>query len=401
MDLTKFKECKAHKHWLFISNEIAPYKPCCWFRTDINADTHSEYNEKLSACDVAYNCSYCIDMEQAGGQWSPRTLFEKDSYSNQFVITASFDNFCNLKCVTCTPSNSTQVAAELPNDYVDTDGRTKRDFNRISLQAPDKIKFIKDTLQSVMGTEFDSLRFEILGGEPLLNPAIFEFLDWLAEQPYANKTLLCITTNTTVYTEKIKQYSEKFCHIGLQFSVDGIEDTFEYLRYNSDFTKSKENIDSYYSLIGKLPTNFVLSFNYTLSWMNSLHFVEFINWVQTNYPLISGILITKLESPYGYSVDRLSYYTRETIIEHTEKNFDPINETFEQALSIFKQHLQQGDNETIDVRGYSEGLSLLNFNDVKRKENHKIVLKPILDLIAKTIKEYEKESIKNQTKVYL
>lgn len=401
MDLTKYKECKAHKHWLFISNEIAPYKPCCWFRTDIEANTHLEYSSKLSECDVAKNCSYCIDMESAGGQWSPRTLFEKDSYPDQFVITASFDNFCNLKCVTCTPSNSTQVAAELPNDYVDFDGRTKRDFNRISQQAPDKIKFIKDTLHTVMGTKFTTLRFEILGGEPLLNPAIFEFLDWLAEQPYANKTLLCITTNTTVYTEKIKKYSEKFCHIGLQFSVDGIEDTFEYLRYNSDFTKSKENIDAYYNLIGKLPTNYVLSFNYTLSWMNSLHFVDFINWVQANYPLVSGILITKLESPYGYSVDRMSTDMRSNIIQTIEQNFTPINDTFDNAMMLFKQHLQQSDNTSMDVNGYSEGLSLLNFNDIKRKENHKIVLKPILELINSHITDDEKKIIKNKTKVYL
>ena len=199
MDLTPYKNCLALTNSIFIANEEKPYRPCCWFKTYIDATDAEDYRKQLSQLDLEYNCDYCIKQDQ-GGTYSYRHHF-KDP--DELIFTVSFDNICNLACITCTPSNSSKLIKEF---FADTDlilGKDKKYYLQIQKQAPKKIDFIKTTLAN---TKFKKFRFEILGGEPLVNPATYEFLDWLAEQPYAKQTSVSITTNGTAYNENIVKY---------------------------------------------------------------------------------------------------------------------------------------------------------------------------------------------------
>ena len=75
MDLTKYRDCRAHKQWLFVSNAPNPYRPCCWFRTNIQATDHQDYANQLEKLDIEQNCSYCIKMEENdGGEWSKKKM---------------------------------------------------------------------------------------------------------------------------------------------------------------------------------------------------------------------------------------------------------------------------------------------------------------------------------------
>lgn len=374
MDLTPYKECLAHKNSIYISNDDAPYKPCCWFKTGINADSVSEYREQLSTLDIEKNCSHCIKQEASGATWSHRKLFDKP---REFVLGVCFDNICNLKCVTCGPIHSSQLINEWDELKLFGNGPDKRYYTRISKQAPDKIKFIQDALSN---SDFDVLRLEIFGGEPLINPSIFKFIDWVAEQPYANNTLLSITSNSTTYTEKISEYASKFKFVGLQLSIDGIEDTFEYLRYGTNFEESVKNINKYYSLLDT-HSNITIAMNYTLSWMNSLHFADFYNWAIENYPKLH-LHLTKLEGPIGYSVNLLSYDDRRSIADLvTSKLTEPCSEQYEKLIDLYRQSMIFNGADDFDVATYNIGIKSLQDIDRLRGEDHTKVLKPILDFI--------------------
>lgn len=381
MDLTPFKNCRAHKQWLFVSNDEPHYRPCCWFRTNIDAQDITEYRDKLANLDVEKNCTYCINMESNGGEWSPRTMFESNCGPKDLVITASFDNICNLKCVTCTPKSSSQYISEMADGELYEGVYSKSYFARLGKQAPAKTEFIKSLLAN---SEFDYLRFELLGGEPLINPKISEFIDWLSEQPYAKKIFLSITTNSTTYTDKVITYAEKFRDVGIQLSLDGVEDTFEYLRYGASHDTMVQNFNSFYALTDKLP-NFFLSVNYTLSWMNSLHFSEWFNWLQTNYPNIANILITRLEAPVGYSLDVLSPSMREKIYNINNDSIVPINQKFADAINLYKQHMLTSYSTEFNNALFNQGLELMKDLDIKRNEDYTKVFEPILALITKEL----------------
>lgn len=396
MDLTRFENCKAHTRGIYISNDPEPYKPCCWFQTGVMTDSWKDYNEKLKGLDIAKNCEYCIKMEEGGGEWSPRLIFENFAHERRFIINASLGNLCNLKCVTCSPFNSTQVAAELPNDYKYLNMFDKKYFNRITNQVQEKIRVIRQILTEV---EIDELQFELLGGEPLINPEIFELIDWIVEQPFAPKMSINITTNSTTFDERLIGYAKKIAMLTVQLSVDGVGETFEYLRYNATYENLEVVADKFYNLSKELH-NFHLSFNYTLSWMNSLHVPNFLNWVQTRYP-DTWIHITKLVGPPEYGVDLLSYEMREKIYnEGSSKLIPAINDKFQHAYNLYNQHMLSKNTESFNIARYIYGLNALAFNDFKRNENFRQVFAEILSFIDDNLTDGQKQAINAGLKNY-
>jgi len=375
MDLTPFKNCLAHTNSIYISNEDEPYKPCCWFKAGIAANTVAEYREKLSSLDIATNCSHCIKQESSGATWSHRHLFNNP---REFILGICFDNVCNLKCVTCSPMHSSQLIGEWDALGLYGPDKDKKHFVRIGKQAPKKIDFITNVLNN---TDFDILKIEIFGGEPLINPLIFKFIDWVSEQPYANQTTIHITTNSTTYTDKIDQYCQKFKIVALQLSLDGIENTFEYLRYGTVWNETVSTIQKYYDLAER-QDNFTLSFNYTLSWMNSMHFVDFYNWAIDNFPKVS-LHLTKLEGPDLYNVDILSLGQREQLLKYTMDKLStkPKSIPFEKMLDLYKQSMLTKFHDSFDQAKFKRSLIALKNKDNLRSFDYKVVLKPILSFI--------------------
>jgi len=374
MDLTPFKNCLALKNSIFIANEVKPYRPCCWFKTDIDATDIDDYRNQLANIDIEKNCDYCIQQEK-GGAYSYRQHFV--DIDDTVIITASFDNICNLKCITCTPNNSTQILAERFKfeNKADAEFNRKYILENISNQAPKKIDFIKLLLAK---TEFKKLRFSILGGEPLINPAIFEFLDWLVEQPYAKQTTITITTNGTTYNEKLLRYINVFERINVQLSIDGIEEEFEYLRFGASFETLKKVCDSFYDLTKKYD-NFYMGCHYTLSWMNCLDFYKFFNWMQTNYPNVSDIYISKLRDPEPFSIDLLALDMRTKIYSDVISKMDTSkSQTYEKTLFLYKEHMLNTTHDVFDLEKFNLGVQLLNVHDFRRGNNHMIVVKDFM-----------------------
>lgn len=352
MDLSPYKNCLAHSNSVYVSNENKPYKPCCWFKTGIDASSPEEYKKTLESLDIEYNCSHCIKQESAGATWSHRQLFNNPK---EFVLGICFDNICNLKCVTCSPTHTSQLIQEWEILGKLNGDHDKRYFTRLSKQAPSKLEFIKQTLEQ---TDFELLKLEIFGGEPLINPKVFEFIDWVAKQPFANNTTLTITTNATVYTDKIESYINSFRLVAIQLSVDGIDEMFEYLRFGAGFKAASQVIDQYYALLSEY-NNFTLGFNFTLSWMNSLHFIDFYNWAASNYPYIH-LHLTKLEGPPMYSVEIIpSTLKKEILLAVKNKCISPPTEQFEKLLHLYSEAMQFSHSNAT-VENFNAAISSLN-----------------------------------------
>lgn len=389
-DLTPYKECPAHKQWIFIANASQiytekVYRPCCWFKTNIEAKTPSDFYAQLAGCDIETNCGVCIDMEKTGS-WSPRTLFKDSVHSDKLlVVTASFDNLCNLKCITCSPENSTQIATERIQSEGNNDIRW---FNKLKNQAPGKIDFIKQLLEE---SDFEEFRFEVLGGEPLINPMVLDFIDWLAEQPYAKKTTLNITTNGTTKSPNIQKYIDNFFHFSIQMSVDGIEDTFEYIRSGADYEVLKDTVNYYYDIYNARTNdnlyNFSLSFNYTLSWMNSMNFGKFINWISVNYPKVPFLLVTKLLGPDQYCIDVLSTKQKQLLYEKSISYIDMniVNKGIVEGVNIYKQHMLAGEETTFNLDKFNDALNMMSALDSIRDTSYKNAFNETIDFIHNNI----------------
>jgi hypothetical protein len=128
--------------------------------------------------------------------------------------------------------------------------------------------------------------------------------------------------------------------------------------------------------------------NYTLSWMNALHFVEFFNWAQTNFPKLHTHL-TKLEGPYWYSVNILSSEQRQSIVDINMKSLqEPKTNFFAKLLDLYKQSmLFTNSSDKFDEKMFNRGIQSLKNIDGIREEDHTRVLTPILEFINDTIRK--------------
>jgi sulfatase maturation enzyme AslB (radical SAM superfamily) len=260
----------------------------------------------------------------------------------------------------------------------EVNGRSKREYLQIQKQAPNKIDFIKHTLAT---SKFESLRFDILGGEPLINPAIFEFLDWLSDQPYSKNIGLSITTNGTTYNEKMVKYLEKFSYVSIQLSIDGIDKEYEYLRFGNDFNTLQEVADKFY-LLSEQYNNFNVSSHYTLSWMNCLHFAQYFNWAQTRYPNWIDLYVSKLEEPFVYGIDTLPLKIRTKIVDKVMTELDePVNEKYTRGLYLYKQHMLSTTHDYFNEELYLEGIKRLRYVGTKRNINIIPIVKDTMDFI--------------------
>jgi sulfatase maturation enzyme AslB (radical SAM superfamily) len=351
MDLTKYKNCFAHKNAIYISNEDNPSKPCCFYKHGVTAATKQEYIEKILATDIETGCSHCIQAEENGAEWSHRRQYENDWYTREnvkvFVLGVCFDNICNLKCTTCGPLHSSKWIEDYTKMNRWTEAYPRQKYTRLMNEAPAKIKLVKD---AILNQEFDIIKLEIFGGEPTISPDIMELIEWLSELPIANKVVLSLITNGTTMIDKLSHYLNKFNEVSIQVSIDGTHDVFEYLRYGAKWEQVERNVIAYHD-ISLASHNFRFGIHYTLSWMNSDHFTKYVAWLVNTFNQSSKVhvYLTKLEGPRHYSVDMLNPEVKEQILNNSLKEIDKLNLTNTEWQSLVYYYSEAMKNYSVDL----------------------------------------------------
>jgi MoaA/NifB/PqqE/SkfB family radical SAM enzyme len=175
-----------------------------------------------------------------------------DDYTMPFEIPTmeiKLNNLCNLKCRMCHPMDSTSW-----NDYKEVEEFYVKEGN-FMVEEIRKLNLIKKPYLDKFDdnpnwwNSFEKLlpyfrRVEFAGGEPLMDPQHYRILDMLA--PYGENIELKYATNGTTTGIKggrtIHDYWPKFKSIALNVSIDGIGDSYEYVRGNGKFEDVIENI---------------------------------------------------------------------------------------------------------------------------------------------------------------
>jgi hypothetical protein len=175
-----------------------------------------------------------------------------DDYSMPFEIPTmelKLNNLCNLKCRMCHPGDSTSW-----NDWEQVEDFYKKDDNIIAKLVDDnnlKQKPFLDKFQDnpEWWESFEKLlpyfrRVEFAGGEPLMDPYHYKILDMLA--PYGDNIEIKYATNLSTLGIKggrtVHDYWPKFKSIAVNVSIDGIGDSYEYVRGNAKWEELVANI---------------------------------------------------------------------------------------------------------------------------------------------------------------
>jgi len=175
----------------------------------------------------------------------------KADYSMPFEIPTmelKLNNLCNLACRMCHPMDSTSWT-----DWSEVKEFYKAEGNIMYAIVEDhnlERKPFLDKFQDnpAWWASLEKLlpyfrRVEFAGGEPLMDPQHYRILDMLA--PYASQIEIKYATNLSMLGKAgrtVWEYWPMFKSVAVNVSIDGIGDSYEYIRTNAHWAKLIANI---------------------------------------------------------------------------------------------------------------------------------------------------------------
>ena len=164
------------------------------------------------------------------------------------TMELKLNNLCNLKCRMCHPMDSTSW-----NDWSEVKDFYKKESNIMyDIVEEHKLEFkpFLDKFQDnpEWWASLEKLlpyfrRIEFAGGEPLMDPQHYCILDMLA--PYGHRIEIKYATNLTTLGKSnrtIWEYWPKFKSVAVNVSIDGIGNSYEYIRGNASWAELINNI---------------------------------------------------------------------------------------------------------------------------------------------------------------
>lgn len=293
---------------------IGTIAPCCKFviskneALNITENTISEYKsssflkklkEQMYGSVLPAGCIKC-QTEENNNIESKRQLDYKrwkdhfDSYTENkgiIVVSIAFGNTCNLKCIMCSPEESSRWRKEYKDIY--------------EVDIP-KLEVLENIDANIVYKNMpDVVHFDIHGGEPFLSEiekqkAILQ--KYIDSGKSKNISLHYNTNAQQVAPTDFWDLWKHFKEIDIQLSIDGIFERFEYVRFPGRHDKLDKVVDFFIQKEQEF-ANIKLSVNHTVSAYNVYYLDEFFSWCKTKglpKPFCSRVYTPKQLQPIIY-----------------------------------------------------------------------------------------------------
>lgn len=239
-------------------------------------------------------CSYCWATENAG-QISDRIIktegFKKhiddrSLYSIPQVLEIAFERTCNLACAYCGPHFSSKWANDIKRNgpYIGliTDSRYTTDSGD-DIIDPDNNPYVDAFFAWWPELEPHLPVLKITGGEPLMSPSFWKFLN-LLNTSKKFKGILRINTNLINHKEEVDQLiaKTKDFKVMIHTSMESSLEHSEYVRDGFDKENWIENVEK---ILSKTKSTIIISTS-----INNLSVWSFIDYLN---------LVTALKNKYG------------------------------------------------------------------------------------------------------
>jgi pyruvate-formate lyase-activating enzyme len=182
---------------------------------------------------------------------------------------------CNLKCVMCSPHDSSQWVGDHKKVYPLFQAKElkeqmqwdRKDFNNFWHENPDFWKEMYAQIPNLKQVYF-------AGGEPLMIREHKWFLEEIIRQGYADKILIRYNTNGLLIDNEIIELWKKFKKVKVGFSIDAVGDRNYYIRYPSDWATIERNLHT----LDNTPDNIQVSIATAIQILNIKHLADFAKW---------------------------------------------------------------------------------------------------------------------------
>jgi len=297
----------------WISMETMPNgyaRPCCLYNDPIpnihlaentlteafNSQTMKDLRKEFKAGKKPKACSKCWDLEKAGGK-SKRMysleLFGEPTKTQIQFLDLKLGNICNLKCRICGSWSSSQWASENIKQKIDGEVESSKVLLKQGTWPRNNKRFWED-----LETLLPNITYmEFTGGEPFLIQEHFDLLKLIVEEDYAKNIKIHYNTNgTTSPGDAMENIWPAFREVEIAFSVDDVQDRFEYQRSGAkwgilcenihNITNFRENNNNHLrskEAASKAPSfkGLTTQICCTISVFNIYYLEELCNWINT------------------------------------------------------------------------------------------------------------------------
>ena len=243
---------------------------------------------------IPASCSKCIAEESKGvaskriwetGSWMEdgidveeliKQTQEDGTVPEKLVyLDLRLGHTCNLKCVMCSPHDSSQWVGDHKKVYPLFQAKElkeqmqwdRKDFNNKWHENPDFWKEMYAQIPNLKQVYF-------AGGEPLMIREHKWFLEEIIRQGYADKILIRYNTNGLLVDDEIIELWKKFKKVKVGFSIDAVGDRNYYIRYPSDWATIERNLHK----LDNTPDNIQVSIATAIQILNVKHLADFAKW---------------------------------------------------------------------------------------------------------------------------
>lgn len=297
-------------------NHNGTLRHCCHYKQSFSSLDKLIADKKLSISKINNNqkvdaCAVCYQRESKK-QPSLRQVeiaIEKGNIYESINIQ-KFDvrlhNKCNLACSMCN-TNDSSLWAKMLNE--------SQYFN-LDDSAIDKI-FSKDT---------DLKKLSFQGGEPFYGKDFISFINKLENK---QKIFLEIFTNgLLIKKDDIIKWSKQFGKLQIVISVDGTEETYDYIRWPASWKKFTQKSIELYSHISNQ-----ITFAFVLQNINAKNLYDFLIWKNKNCP-DARFMLTIIDDPKCFRSEIIHKNRKQETIEALESCIKLITDVSSQLKLI-------------------------------------------------------------------
>lgn len=326
-------EHKCILPWIHIeTTSTGEVRPCCLYKEYINVDKKVLKLEKssiLDAWDSEYmqnlrtqflngekpsGCSACWETESVGKVSKRQISLQQYSHhldkfnqplQSPVYLDLKLGTVCNLKCRSCSSFSSSKWASDEIKLYQRT-----MNPNSHSYWIEEDSPLWEDIEKLLPSIE----HFDFTGGEPFLVKKHFDILKLCAEKGYAKDITIHYNTNGTVMpSDEMYEIWQQFKNVEIMFSIDGIEDKFQYLRHPGKWSDLINVFEKTLSL-----DKFYVNICYSVTIFNILYVKEFIKWFEKYNMPPDRLYFNLIWKPEYLNIKNLSQDSKQRIKDYLD-----------------------------------------------------------------------------------
>ena len=248
-------------------------------------------------------------------------------------------NICNLKCRICGSWSSSQFAVEeLANLGSNEDRKTNHHYRMLKQGAWPREN---PTFWSEIDQVVDQIRYiEFTGGEPFMIQEHFDMLQRLVDRGIAHNIEIHYNTNGTQYPENADEIWKHFKLVEIAFSIDDVDERFEYQRTNAVWKEVCRNI-GWFRTLREHYSNIRLQVCSTVNVFNVVYLEELAQWIDQQ--AFDFVYWNMMHEAYYFSISTLpadakvaiaTQLQQAAVNDHTHKEFAQIIDFMNRGVSL-------------------------------------------------------------------